>query len=370
MPKRAKNIWKRKDGRWEARYPIGKKENGATRYRSIYGKSYAEAKRKLVECQIASGLSLGHKRKKFSDVLDEWMMSVSLKQKEATKLKYENLIENHIKPELGGYNIESLNESRICIFLDNKRKNGRIDKKGGLATSYVKTMYLIIQAALSYGEHQGYCMAPKTSVCKLPSQPTEITVLTAEQQTKLENILISENTINGLGVLISLNTGLRIGEICALQWEDIDMEHKILHVRHTVARIKNKNPAIDAKTILILDSPKTKTSCRDIPITPKLETILNNALTNSSSNFLISSSNEFVSPRTYEYRFHKKLKECQIPQVNFHALRHTFATRCIEKGVDVKTLSEILGHSNVSITLNTYVHSSMDLKRIQLEKLD
>lgn len=169
------------------------------------------------------------------------------------------------------------------------------------------------------------------------------------------------------GILISLNTGLRIGEVCALKWSNIDFDKAILHVRSTVARIKNTDDSKSTK--LIIDTPKTKSSIRDIPISNKVMNVLKALHENSKSEYVVSEKAGFVSPRTYEYRFHKVLDECQIQPINYHALRHTFATRCIELGVDVKTLSEILGHSNVSVTLNTYVHSSMERKREQLEKL-
>lgn len=170
-----------------------------------------------------------------------------------------------------------------------------------------------------------------------------------------------------LGILISLNTGLRIGEVCALSWDDIDFERQIFHIRSTVARVKSMDSGVNSK--LIIDKPKTKSSLRDIPIPSKLLTILVSMKKQSKGKYVVSAENSFVSPRTYEYRYHKILDEYNIPSVNYHTLRHTFATRCIEVGVDVKTLSEILGHANVSITLNTYVHSSMELKRQQLEKL-
>ena len=175
-------------------------------------------------------------------------------------------------------------------------------------------------------------------------------------------------TNTDLGIMLALYTGMRLGEICALKWEDIDLEHKIIHVRHTISRIKNQDPSVDAKTVLILDTPKTKTSRRDIPISSKLFRFLDMAHRNEC-NYVISGDTNFMSPRTFEYRFQKKLDCCGVPRINFHGLRHTFATRCIERGVDIKSLSEILGHANVGITLNTYVHSSMDQKRKQIEKL-
>ena len=122
-------------------------------------------------------------------------------------------------------------------------------------------------------------------------------------------------------------------------------------------------------TRLIIDPPKTKSSLRDIPLSRQLMAVLLPLYEKRRSEYVISDKSGFVSPRTYEYRFHRVLDRCGLPSINYHALRHTFATRCIELGVDVKTLSEILGHANVSTTLNTYVHSSMERKREQLEKL-
>ena len=197
-----------------------------------------------------------------------------------------------------------------------------------------------------------------------------IVILNSSELNILENGLSTDSSLESLGIMLSLYTGLRIGEICALRWCDIDLENKVLHVRHTIARVKNTNMVGNAKTCLVIDKPKTKSSLRDIPITTKIFSLLSTARATSVSEYVISDQSTFLSPRTYEYRFHKKLKEHNIKDINYHALRHTFATRCIEKGIDVKSLSEILGHSNVSITLNTYVHSSMELKRSQLEKLN
>lgn len=369
MPKTAKNIYKRKDGRWEARYPTGKKENGSTKYASIYAKSYTEARKLLQEVQTKQ-INVIKKKVLFSSVLDEWMRINSLNKKAATKLKYAYLIENHIKPELGGYKIQEINELLVNDFLGKKLLTGRLDHTGGLSGTYVKTMYLIIQATINYGAEHELCHKFKTSIVKLPIENKEIVILTAEEQRKLETQLQMDSSPEGLGIMISLYTGLRIGEVCALRWADIDLHNRILHVKHTISRIKNQDANSTSKTMLVLDTPKTKSSTRDIPLTTKMYDILSKAAMNACSEFVVSVDSSFISPRTYEYRFHRKLEKYGIVQVNYHSLRHTFATRCIEKGIDAKTLSEILGHSNVSVTLNTYVHSSMTLKREQLEKLN
>ncbi len=369
MPRTAKNIYKRKDGRWEARYPVGRTKNGKTKYASIYAKSYSEAKELLLKAKT-SQLPPPKKKVYFSVVLKEWMRINTLKQKAATKLKYEYLIETHISPELGGYHVGDLNEMIINEFLNMKMTNGRIDKTGGLSGNYVKTMLIIIQSALDFAVEQEWCQKLKTQIVKPTVDQKSITILNPTELQKLEDGLSEDHSLESLGIMISLYTGLRIGEICALRWCDVDLENRILHIRHTIARIKNPDPQACAKTCLVLDKPKTHSSLRDIPITSKLFILLSSAQASACSEFVISDQKSFLSPRTYEYRFHKKLENLNVFQINYHALRHTFATKCIEKGVDVKSLSEILGHSNVSITLNTYVHSSMELKRAQLEKIN
>lgn len=185
----------------------------------------------------------------------------------------------------------------------------------------------------------------------------------------MENLCLAETDETKVGVLLSLYAGLRIGEVCALTWGDIDLDERIIHIRHTVSRV-NKNIENGAKsTTLIIDRPKTKSSFRDIPLCSKLIPVLAELKKRTASPYVISNREQFISPRTYEYRYHKLLRASGTTDINYHALRHTFATRCIEAGVDVKSLSEILGHADASITLNTYVHSSMERKRIQLEKL-
>ncbi len=369
MPRTAKNIYKRKDGRWEARYPIGKKENGNTKYASLYAQSYSEVKELLLKVQL-SRIAQPPKKILFSEVLEKWMTVNEVNHKSATKLKYEYLIETHILPELGGYSVGDIDGSLINDFMRLKMTRGRIDKSGGLSGNYVKTMLIIIQSALDYAVEQEWCPKLKSQIIKPAVEQKNIVILNSNELEELESGLSSDSSLESLGIMLSLYTGLRIGEICALRWCDIDLENQILHVRNTIARVKNTDPTDSSKTRLILDKPKTKSSLRDIPITTKILSLLSSAYAASVSEYVISDQSSFLSPRTYEYRFHKKLKEHGIKDINYHALRHTFATRCIEKGIDVKSLSEILGHSNVSITLNTYVHSSMELKRSQLEKLN
>lgn len=306
MPRTAKNIYKRKDGRWEARYPAGKTQTGKTKYASLYAKSYAEAKELLSKAQTTQ-IPIPKKKVIFSEVLKEWMRINALKQKPATRLKYEYLIEMHISSELGGYHVGDLNEMIINEFLNMKITNGRIDRTGGLSGNYVKTMLIIIQSALDFAVEQEWCQKLKTKIVKPTVEQKSITILNSTELQKLETGLSNNSSLESLGIMISLYSGLRIGEICALRWSDVDLDNRILHIRHTIARIKNPNPQESAKTCLVLDKPKTQSSLRDIPITTKLFNLLSSAQASACSEFVISDQKSFLSPRTYEYRFHKTL---------------------------------------------------------------
>ena len=369
MAKRGDNIRKRKDGRWEGRYKKGRTVDGCIIYGSVYGKTYKEVKEKMAAIishplQLATPKDQG---KTFGEVLNLWMDNNRARLKGGTINKYQNLIDTHIMPELGQTKINELSATRINTFLNEKISRGRVDGSGGLSASYVRSIMLVINAAIKYAVSEQLCSPLKTPICKPPADKTELSILSAEEQKKLEASLLNNFDLTGAGIYISLHTGLRIGEICSLAWNDIDMNKRVIHVRHTVARIRSSSSA--GSTILVIDTPKTKASKRDIPISSTLLPILLKLKTLSSKGFLLTGTNEFIKPRTFEYRYHKILDDCGITSVNYHALRHTFATRCVEAGVDIKSLSEILGHGNVSVTLNTYVHSSLELKRKQLEKL-
>lgn len=296
----------------------------------------------------------------FGDVLQQWLKHNQIRLKGGTFNKYYNLINTQIMPDLGSMELGSLTSTKINDYLQHKLLSGRIDNQGGLAPSYVRTISCIIKAVLRYACDEGLCEPMNSSIYKPSVRKKELSILSKTEQKTLEEYLQNNITPTNVGLLLSLYAGLRIGEVCALSWSDVNLEEKILKVRHTVARDRSG---------LIIDTPKTASSFRDIPISSKLLPFLEALEGKKDAAYVISDSCGFVKPRTYEYRYHRLLKELNIKDYNYHTLRHTFATRCIEAGVDVKSLSEILGHSNVSITLNTYVHSSMEMKRSQLEKL-
>lgn len=373
MSKRGENIRKRKDGRWEARIKI--KVNGENKYHSIYAYSYKEAKEKknayLKNYSLSPQLSETPANKiTMEQLLNTWIIDKELHLKKSTILKYKTIITTHIVPEIGKVEIKELDTDIINKLLAEKMKYGRKEGDKELSNSYIKTMSIIIASALDYAVTSGLRNPLRGKIAK-PSGPRgKIMVLSKEDQYNLEKNIAPSNSTTELGIIIALNTGLRIGELCALRWSDVDIINNIIHVKHSVIRVAADSSVNgNRKTKLIIDAPKSEHSIRDIPITQKLQHYLNTCIPVDNKNYILSNSTIFLSPRTFEYRFHKVLEGCNIDSFNFHVLRHTFATRCIECNVDVKTLSEIMGHSNVNITLNNYVHPSFDDIRSQLEKL-
>lgn len=368
MPKRGENIHKRKDGRWEGRYIKARNENGKAIYNSVYGKTYREVKSKMSSIRNTDNKRESKETEKnFEDVILLWLATNRINYKGSTENKYQYLIKTHIIPELGKVKISKISTLMVNDFLNKKLQSGRLDKKGGLSSSYVRSMMLIINATLEFAVREQMRGQLNTPIYKPALRKQELKILSIKEQKRFEACLFCQTDETKLGILISLHMGLRIGEVCALTWENVDFKERILRIRSTVSRVIGESETKGSH--LVVDTPKTKASIRDIPIPSVLMTVLEKMNRCACSDFVISDKATFLSPRTFEYRFHKLLDECGIPSINYHALRHTFATRCIEVGMDVKTLSEILGHANVSTTLNTYVHSSMELKRDQMEKL-
>lgn len=197
-------------------------------------------------------------------------------------------------------------------------------------------------------------------------------VFTMREQKILEQFSLKDVNGTKLAILLSLYTGLRLGEICGLCWSHIDFTKNVIMVQKTVQRIADyDNPNRMAKTVLVINEPKTASSCRIIPIPSRLMAIISMYKKKVDTQFVISDHKDnCMDPRTLQYRFRRCLEQCSLRYINFHALRHTFATRCIELGVDIKSLSELLGHANVNTTLNIYVHSSLEQKRNQMKLLN
>lgn len=369
MARRGDNIHKRKDGRWEGRYKDGYRSDGSVKYSSVYAYSYSECKKKLVEAQ--SSVSKTHRKvrteKLFSDILIQWLFSNQIRLKGATEAKYINVIESHILPALGGVKLSALNSSTINSFLENQLNHGGIKNGEPLSPSYVKTMAVIIEAAINYGVMEGLCNPLRTPINKPSIPKKDLVILSRIAEVSLTEILICDSSRVAIGTLVALQAGLRIGEVCALRWCDVDFDNNVIHIRHTISRVPSPNS--EQKTMLILDTPKTASSLRDVPMPSSLRRVLMIAYQNRTSEYVVSDNHSFVGTRTFDYQYRQLLKKNNIQIFSFHTLRHTYATRCAEHGMDAKTLSRLLGHSSSNTSLNIYVHPSLDIAMKYVEQI-
>lgn len=364
MPRQGDHIRARTDGRWDIRYSRPEDTAGNHQCTFAYDHGYQEAREKSGQgIETAANTSPC-----LEDVLCAWQESNRIRLKEASVSRYQNIIDDHILPDLGRLNTSRLTTAYLNKYIVFKLQNGRLDGTGGLSPSYVRSIAMVIEAAMKFAASENLCEPLRAPLAKPSPRKKEVLILSRAEQERLEHTLLTKMTEDKLLTYITLYTGLRIGEALALQWEDIDLSCRVLYVRHTVSRVWYKS---DGKKYsrLVITPPKTSSSQRIIPLCSKLLEILSTFPYRKQTGYILTANGSFVSPRTFEYRYKKMLEKCGIMPLNFHVLRHTFATRCIEANVDVKTLSEIMGHSNASITLNTYVHPSIELKRIQLEKI-
>ena len=298
------------------------------------------------------------KRKDFEVVTEEWLKYKKNTVKKSTYYNYSYSVAKYLYPSFAGKNITKI-----------KNYNNFIEELSDtLSPKTVRDIVTKLKEIINFyeEEHNTKLNIKKMSLPKMNKK--EIQILSNKEKQKLEKYCIEQNSLKSLGILICLNTGLRIGEVCALRWENIDFESKKIHIEKTIERIYSKE---ENKTIVIIDTPKSITSVRTIPINSKLYNILKQIRGKSKkTDFVLAGSSEhYVEPRNYQYHFKEILKRSKVKKYKFHTLRHTFATNCIEAGMDIKSLSEILGHADVSITLNIYVHSSDKAKRKYLEKI-
>lgn len=351
MARKGENIYKRKDGRWEGRYKSGYNCHGKAIYRSVYAHTYQEVKEKLLKLKTASVNIVPSGKRTVRDVFGEWLTAIRLKVKASTFSCYSIKVEKHILPVFGGLLYEKLTVSSIHEFIKTKLKDG-------LSSRYVGDIIVVFKSMAKYiSKIHGYAN-PLENVVIPKKDKNDKQLLSKSEQKDLCRYMMDKTDNTKLGVLLSYYTGLRIGEICGLKWGDIDLNKGILRVERTVQRIYESG-----STRLIIDSPKSKSSIRTIPIPKFLRESLQK-FRNIDSAFVLSGTEKLIEPRTMQYRFKSLLKKVNLPSVNYHSLRHMFATNCIELGFDVKTLSEILGHSSAEITLNRYIHSSMERKTV------
>ncbi|MBR2284701.1 MAG: tyrosine-type recombinase/integrase [Ruminococcus sp.] len=348
MARRGENIYKRKDGRWEGRYKCGYDDTGKARYRSVYARTYQEVRDKLAQVK-SSTTAVSSGKRTVKDLFDEWMKAVELKVKISTFSCYQMKISKHILPVFGGLYYDRLTADNLHAFIRSKLKEG-------LSAKYISDIIVVFKSMAKYiSKVHGYAN-PLEHVVLPKIEKTDMRLLTPLEQKRLCQLTMDHTDTTKLGVLLSYHTGLRIGEVCGLKWSDIDLSKGIIHITRTVQRIYK-----NGSTRLVIGSPKSRSSMREIPLPKFLVRILSQHKSTDSA-FLLSGTEKPIEPRTMQYRFCSLLKKANLPSVNYHSLRHMFATNCLALGFDVKTLSEILGHGSVETTLNRYVHSSMERK--------
>lgn len=358
MPRRGENIRKRTDGRWEGRYKCAVLPDEKPLYKSVYGKNYKEVKEKLMSIRkeqnaIATNFIAEYT---FSECMDSWLKTLEQHRKYSTCVKYQYICKCHLANFPADLHISEITQIICENYLRVEQTlNGKM-----LSLSTMKTICHVLRQVLQYGGSTINVSLPDGLTQTYKYTTTKIITFSDYEQQKLLSFLYLKTDRYKLGILFCLFSGLRLGEICALRYIDIDLSNKCINVVQTVQRIKCTDKQ---QTMLCCTPPKSVCSMRTVPLCDKLYDLLVRA--EPHGEYLLG-GNKPMEPRTYQYMFARYLKTIAVTNKNFHALRHTFATNCIRNGMDAKALSEILGHSDVKTTLNRYVHPSMDDKRYQL----
>ena len=368
MPKKGENIYKRKDGRWEGRYIKSRTESGKIIYGYVYARSYRETKEKQ-KAKIASYTSqIANKNEHvFSNIASEWFESIKLHTKTSTQNKYHNMLTNYILPEYGNQPFSTITyefiEAHCKFLLESGGKKGN-----GLSPKTVSDVLAIIRNISKFAIRKGIYVANDANAVQIRQDIKPMRVLNKAEQSQLCEYILKKPEACSIGILVCMFTGLRIGEICALRWEDISFSDQSIYIHHTLQRIQ-MHRGHGAKTEVVVTTPKSSCSIRKIPLPDEILEILVLNKKASPGYVLTNDEYKFIEPRTMQNKFKKILKAVGIENANFHALRHTFATRCVELGFDVKSLSEILGHATVNITMNRYVHPTYEMKKKNMQKL-
>lgn len=366
MPKQGKNIYLRKDGRWEGRYPKRRKD-GKIQYGYVFGKSYEEAAQKLDEALQQLNDVKPCASESFESVSEEWLQVLAPELKASSIAKYSNTMHSYLTPKFGTQGICDISRSDVLLFSKGLLTSGGIKGKG-LAPKTVNSTLSVLKNIFEYARREKNFPVAEISDISVKQPQKPMRILSRSEQKRLSQFLLGNLSPCHLGILLCLYTGLRIGEICALKWDDICISEKYLHVHKTMQRIQI--PGLpEKKTKVIIQAPKSDCSIRTIPIPCEILNILLSSQKRADAFLLTGLVHSYMEPRSMENHFKAVAKKCDINDVNFHALRHTFATRCVELGFDIKSLSEILGHASVNITLNRYVHPSMELKQKNMDML-
>lgn len=395
MPKKGNGIYLRKDGRYEAIHYYGiNPATGRPKKLTRYGKTVKEAKEKLqlAVSQLTTGTLLNNTNMTVEKWLNTWLEIYSKPNiKQSTFMSYEGYARGHIIPNIGKLKLSQLNAEILQEFFNNQYKSGRIDGKGGVSEKTLRNMRNMFHYALQQACDNDLITKNYIEQVKLPKIPqVEMRVLDDYEQFQLCTELNKSEERFGIGVYIALHTGMRIGEICGLHWDDIDLSSDIgtIRVRRTLGRLmkyrdsEGKYKEGEATTEVVETPPKSSKSIRDIPIDEEVCKVLRKyrskiftersqcqEVYDKTGYVICTEIGTHIEPSTLSDTYKRILASAGIKNANFHALRHTFATNAIKLGIDPKTVSELLGHADVSITLNRYAHSFDEQKREAMKKI-
>lgn len=365
MARRGENIYKRKDGRYEGRYVLGKRPDGRTKFGYVYGYQFGEVRRRLLEKKailMRQNTDFGLECRCTLEVwAEEWLRGrLADGMKPSTHQTYRSLLDRYLLPELGGYRLGALTPE---ILREHLAQMG----ERGLSQSTVLVTFRLLSGIL-----KGACEAEKLrqNPCrrvKLHAEaPEEQRVLSANEQRRLVN---GARDFKDVPALLSLYTGMRLGEVSGLRWDDVDWESGCLRVRRTAQRMRRMRQEEASRTCLTTNRPKSASSTRTIPVPAFLMDALRAMReANPESGYVFGGASP-AEPRTLQRRFQSLAKRAGVSNVHFHTLRHSFATRLLELGVDVKTISKLLGHSSVRTTLDFYAHSMRESQRRAIDRL-
>ena len=304
---------------------------------------------------------------KYKDWLQEWLDHyIEPTAKIRTYNRYSEIVRQHLIPKLGESEMEKITPIVLQHFITELLQTGNLRTGKGLSANSVSSIINVMQSSLRTAYQLGYTKEYSADKIRRPKiQEKAVSCFSIQEQKKIEQAVLTSKKEKMFGILLCLYTGLRIGELLALKWEDLDLQKGLL----TVSRSCHDGKGKDGHYIRIEDTPKTFSSRRVIPLPKQILPLIREAKKKSCSEYVVSKDGKPVSVRSYQRTFDLLQRKIKIPHRGFHSLRHTFATRALECGMDVKTLSEILGHKSPTVTLNRYVHSLMEHKQDMMNRL-
>lgn len=367
MSRRGENIRKRKDGRWEGRYIKGRKTDKSAIWGYVYGQTYAAVKKELTARKMESQIHiLTPTNLTFAELSRKWESSISLGVKVSTIAHYHYTLQHYILPVLGNCHVKELTEATLeqglAQIISPQNHCHKI-----LAHSMARECLLLVRRICRYATHL-HLLRPLEIQMKLPKHVEKpIVILSDSEQNRIKNFAITTPTSRKVGLLLMMQMGLRIGEVCGLQWGDFNLACGVLSITRTVKRVYVEK----RKTKVVVQSPKTQSSTRQIPIPSGTLKILHQLHDGHSEGewFLSGSSKKPVEPRCYYKSLRGYLSRANVPLVYPHALRHTFATTCLQAGCNVKTLSELMGHASSDVTMKRYVHTCWEWKCSEINRI-